>query len=198
MEYQELLWPFSIIPDFYVCVDLETTGLPDANGSPDIVTLGITVVRERKITQGAEFQIRPSRPIAESARSVHRISDEEASSFGLLEPQWPQIFRLLSEQLIVIHNASFDWPIVIDHIERHALQAPKINGIFCSQKSAIPWALANKIKCSERGPSLDTLTKTLRLPDLRGENSGVHGALIDSRLTALLVESLRDEFSRGS
>ena len=198
MEYQELLWLFSLLPDSYVCIDLETTGLPDISGPPDIVTIGIVTIRDKQIVQGAEFQIKPSRPISKSAQDVHGISDQEAASFRSIESQWPDISSLLSEQLIVIHNASFDWPILIDHTKRFSVKLPSIKGVFCSQKSAFPWALANKIKCSERGPSLNTLTEILRVQDLRGENEGVHGALIDSRQTALMIERLREEFSPDS
>ena len=57
--YKELLWIFTQLPDDYIVLDTETTGLPDENGPPDIVTLGITVVRYRKIGASVEFKIRP-------------------------------------------------------------------------------------------------------------------------------------------
>ena len=36
--YKELLWIFTQLPDDYIVLDTETTGLPDENGPPDIVT----------------------------------------------------------------------------------------------------------------------------------------------------------------
>jgi DNA polymerase-3 subunit epsilon len=47
--YKELLWIFTQLPDDYTVLDTETTGLPDENGPPDIVTLGLTVVINRAI-----------------------------------------------------------------------------------------------------------------------------------------------------
>ncbi len=48
------------------------------------------------------------------------------------------------------------------------------------------------LKCSERGPSLDTLSQALAVKDLRRENRGVHGAMIDAKQTAAVVEALRN------
>lgn len=57
--YKELLWIFTQLPDDYIVLDTETTGLPDENGPPDIVTFGITVVRKREIAESVEFKTRP-------------------------------------------------------------------------------------------------------------------------------------------
>jgi len=92
----------------------------------------------------------------------------------------------------VIHNASFDWPILLDHVDRHHLAPPKTKGVFCSQKAAIPWAQAMNLPCRHRGPSLDTLTKALDVEDLRAKGNGIHGAGIDSLQAAQVVEGMRN------
>lgn len=189
--YRELLWIFSQLPDNYVVLDTETTGLPDQDGLPDIVTLGITVVKDRSIIGAMEFSTRPQRTISKEAESVHGISNQQASLFKTFDSQWLEIANHFNDRLVVIHNASFDWPVLLDHVDRHKLERPKIKGVFCSQKSAIPWAQANDLECGHRGPSLDTLTKMLGVEDLRKELSGVHGAKIDSQQTACVVEELR-------
>ena len=74
--HNELLWIFTQLPDDYIVIDTETTGLPDGNGLPDIVTLGITVVSGREIAESIEFEIRPTRVISEQAQAVHGITDE--------------------------------------------------------------------------------------------------------------------------
>jgi len=190
--YKELLWIFTQLPDDYIVLDTETTGLPDENGLPDIVTLGITVVRNREIAESVEFKTRPQEHIAEEAQSIHGITNEQAAEFKSFDSQWSQMAEYLSDQLIVIHNASFDWPILLDHVVRHGLAMPEIQGVFCSQKAAIPWAQAMNLPCSHRGPSLDTLTKVLGVEDLRAKKGGgIHGAEIDSRQTAWIVEVMR-------
>lgn len=188
----QLLWIFTQLPDDYAVLDTETTGLPDEYGLPDIVTLGITVVRNREIAESIEFETRPQRGIAEEAQAIHGISNAQAAAFASFASQWDQMAGYLKDQLVVIHNASFDWPILLDHVDRYDLELPKIQGVFCSQKAAIPWAQAGKLPCSHRGPSLDALTKALGVADLRAKKGGIHGAKIDSQQTALVVEAIRN------
>lgn len=189
--YKELLWIFTQLPDDYIVLDTETTGLPDENGPPDIVTLGITVVRNRAIAESVEFKTRPQKRISEEAQRIHGITNEQAAEFAAFDSQWNPIADYLKDQLIVIHNASFDWPILLDHVARYGLSMPPVQGVFCSQKAAIPWAQATDLSCSHRGPSLDTLTKVLGVEDLRGKEGGSHGAEIDSQQAAQVVERMR-------
>ena len=190
--YNELLWIFTQLPDDYIVLDTETTGLPDENGLPDIVTLGITVVRGREIAESVEVKTRPRKRISEEAQAVHGITSEQAAAFEPFDSQWQQIAEYLKDQLIVIHNASFDWPILLDHIERYGLAMPQINGVFCSQKAAIPWAQAMNLPCSHRGPSLDLLTKLLAIENRRTDREGIHGAAIDSQQAAQIAEVMRN------
>jgi DNA polymerase-3 subunit epsilon len=189
--YNELLWIFTQLPDDYIVLDTETTGLADESGLPDIVTLGLTVVRDREIVESVEFETRPQKSISEEAQSIHGITNEQAANFDSFESQWNQIADYLKNQLVVINNASFDWPILLDHVGRYGLALPEIQGVFCNQKAAIPWADAMDLRCSSRGPSLDTLTKALGVEDLRAKSGGTHGAEIDSQQTALVVETMR-------
>lgn len=189
--YNELLWAFTQLPDNYIVLDTETTGLPDENSLPDIVALGVTLVRNRDIAESAEFKTRPQKGISEEARSIHGITNEQVAGFKSFDSQWNQIADYLSDQLIVIHNASFDWPILLGQVARYHLNMPSIKGVFCSQKAAIPWAQAMHLPCSHRGPSLDTLTEALNVEDLRAMDDGIHGAKIDSRQAAWVVEVMR-------
>lgn len=189
--YSELLWIFTQLPDHYVVLDTETTGLPNENGLPDIVALGITVVGNREIVESVEFKTRPQKRISEEAQSIHGMTNEQAAEFEPFDLQWSQIADYLNNQLIVIHNVSFDWPILLDHVARYHLNMPWIKGAFCSQKAAIPWAQAMDFSCSHRGPSLDILIKALGVENLRAEDGGMHGAEIDSLQAARVVEVMR-------
>jgi DNA polymerase-3 subunit epsilon len=193
VKFGELLWPFSILPVCYACIDTETTGLPNDKDMPDIVSLGITEVQDKKIVSNLEFKIRPHRRINVEAQSVHGITSEESDQFEELETQWPSINRLLSNRLVVIHNSSFDWPILLDQLARYGLSPPIVEGVFCSQKSAYPWAIANGLECTRRGPSLDVLTATFGVENLRARGGGLHGAAIDSQQTVLVVEKLLEQ-----
>ena len=105
--HNELLWIFAQLSDDYIVLDTETTGLPDGNGLPDIVTLGITVVRSREIAEPIEFETRPTRAISEQAQAVHGITDEQAAAFETFESQWSQIANILK-----INSSSFTTPVL--------------------------------------------------------------------------------------
>ena len=149
------------------------------------------MVRNREIAESIEFATRPQQKISEEARSIHGIRNEQAAKFESFDSQWQRIDDYLKDQLIVIHNASFDWPILLDHVDRHHLLLSKIQGVFCSQKAAISWAQAMSLQCSHRGPSLDTLTKALDVESLRIKGGGIHGAKIDSCQAAQVIEVMR-------
>jgi DNA polymerase-3 subunit epsilon len=189
--FSELLWIFTQLPDDYVVLDTETTGLPDESGLPDIVSLGLTVVRQREIQNTFEFRIKPQKPISAEAQAIHGITNEEAAAFEPFDAQCPQILQYLESQLVVIHNASFDWPILNDQVAKANSSVPVIRGVFCSQKAATPWAQSMGLPCSSRGPSLDTLTKALGVTDMRKDLEGKHSAGNDSQQAALMVERLR-------
>ncbi len=89
--YNELLWIFTQLPDSYIVLDTETIGLPDEYGQPDIVTLGVTVVRNRDIIESVEFKTRPQKRISEEAQSIHGISNEQSAGFESFDSQWNQI-----------------------------------------------------------------------------------------------------------
>ena len=188
--YNELLWIFTQLPNDYIVLDTETTGLPEENDPPDIVTLGITVVRHREIAESVEFKTRPQKNISEEAQSIHGITNEKAAEFESFDAQWNQIAEYFKDQLVVIHNASFDWPILLEHVARYGLTMPSINGVFCSQKAATPWAQAKNLPCSHRGPSLDLLTEVFGVEDLRSKSDGIHGAAIDCLQTAQVIEAI--------
>ncbi len=189
--YPELLWPFRSLPKDYVVLDLETTGLIDDIGAPSILTIGIVEVKDGQPGNGTEMFARPRRPITQEATAIHGITEDKAASFPALEESWDTLSSLLHGRLVVIHNAAFDWVVISEIAREKQLQLPNVEGVFCSQRSASPWAQACGLTLSGRGPSLDTLTEVLRITNLRAKNKGIHGALVDAKQTVKVVERLR-------
>jgi DNA polymerase-3 subunit epsilon len=187
----QLLWPFKQLPNEYLVLDTETTGLFDAEGAPGIISLGLVLIRQGEVQDSQEFLIRPHRQITAEASGINGISQEQAMSHPTFKEQWPLIRPWIEGRLVVMHNAFFDWSLIADHIERYAVTAPNVAGVFCSQRAAQPWAQALGIPCSERGPSLDALTKHLGINSLRQANQNYHGALIDAQQTANVVRHLQ-------
>lgn len=186
---RESLQPFATLPASYVVLDTETTGLPDTSGLPGIVSLGITCVQNRIVKKTTQFKVKPYRPILKEAENIHGISNEQASTFTCFEKAWPLMKVLLDNHLLVMHNAGFDWPILEFHLVHFQCEPPVVKGTFCSQQSAIRFAEEEGIALSRRGPSLDNLSDFLKIESLR--HDGIHGAGIDSRQTAFVVERLR-------
>jgi DNA polymerase-3 subunit epsilon len=192
VEFPELLWPFLQVPDDYIVLDLETTGLFDEGGAPSILTIGVVDVSRGQAVSEIEYRARPSRPITEGARAVHGISEAEASEFPEINNCWDDLLSILHGRLVVIHNAAFDWMVINETARKHKFRVPHVEGVFCSQKSSYPWALAVGLEVSARGPSLDSLTRKFEIHDMRADIEGLHGALVDAKQTASLVEVLKE------
>lgn len=188
-NYSELLWSFRCLPNTYVVIDTETTGLFN-DDAPGLVSVGVVKISESKTLIEKEFKVKPVKTISAEAESVHGISNSMAASFPEFPEVWPRISEIISGSLVVMHNASYDWRVLKSNSDRFGLAVPDIKGVFCSQKSAYPWAESVGIKVSTRGPSLDSLTVFFELEDLRAE-AGFHGSLIDAKQTAAVVEALK-------
>ena len=187
----QLLWPFKSLPEEYAVIDTETTGLFDAEGAPGIISLGVVLVREGEINAGEEFLLRPHRPMTEEASKINGITQKQAEHHPAFCEQWPKVLPWIEGRLLIIHNASFDWPLIVDHVERYSVTAPRLEGIFCSQRAAQPWAQVTGIPCSARGPSLDNLSEYLGLENLRHAQGNRHGALVDAKQTAKVIVRLQ-------
>ena len=181
--YRELLWPFTRLPAQYVVVDTETTGLFDGDSAPGLVSIGLVEVNESQLFSETEIRVRPWTKISREAQDVHGISNEDANKFPELSEVWPELMQLISGRLLVMHNASYDWRVLVENSARAGLRLPSIRGVFCTQKTAYPWAEAIGLPVSRRGPALDTLTQHLGIEDHRAE-LGFHGALVDAKQTA--------------
>ncbi len=171
----ELLWSFGQLPSRYVVLDTETTGLIDGNNFPHLVSIGVAFVDGGKLIGDRQLFVRPFQAITARSKKIHGIGDREAKQFPRLRDIWPDLCSALDGRLVVIHNASFDWRILNEVGKTSALSLPDVRGVFCTQKGATPWAVANGIPCSKRGPSLDSLTSVFGLENLR-ERTGFHSA----------------------
>lgn len=193
--YEQFLWSFGQLPDEYIVIDTETTGLFDGTDAPDLVSIGVALIERNEVIDKDEYLIKPSRSFTDNADSIHGFSWEESQQHPELSENWAKISEHLKNKLIIVHNALFDWRVITAASERADLTLPEVSGVFCSQRAAQPWAMANGIQCSERGPSLDALAQFLEIPNSRGRKGGIHRSDIDAELTGLVVESLRQRFT---
>lgn len=182
-----LLWPFKLLPNEYVVLDIETTGLIDKDEYPGVISIGLAKVCNGEVTDGVEVLSKPHKEISAEASKVNGFTNHQIESFPSPVDVWDKVFQFCDGQLLVIHNASFDFPVLVDHIKRYSLTGLNISGVFCMQKNAQPWAFLKQIPCSQRGPSLDALTSHFGIRDLRNENQGIHSALYDAKQSASVM-----------
>lgn len=187
----QLLWPFQNLPNEYVVVDTESTGLFDDEGAPGLITLGAVRVKDGKIEKVLEVKSRPHRALKKEASLINGFDMDEVKTFHHPIESWAEVEAFVSDRLLVMHNAAFDWRLIQDHIQRHQLNQLNVAGVFCSQRAAQPWAEAVGLKCSSRGPSLDALTEYLSVADLRESQGNIHYASDDAIQTAGVIHKLK-------
>lgn len=186
MAFSELLAPLALIPDEYVVIDTETSGLFEGNKAPEPISLGLVRVIKEKAVSRHEFNIHSERPFTHNAGSVHSIPPSNVCRFPDLSESWPDICESINNQFVVAYNALFDWRVLVFAGQTKALPNVQPAGVFCAQRAAQPWAMANNIECSERGPSLDAISQYLDL----GSNAR-HSALGDALLSYEVIVKLR-------
>ena len=185
-----LLWPFHNLPNDYIVVDTESTGLFDEEGAPGLISFGAARVKNGKVEEILEVKSRPHRALKKEASLINGFDIDEVKAFPLPIESWAQVEALVNDQLLIMHNAAFDWRLIQDHIQRYQLAPLNITGVFCSQRAAQPWAESIGIKCSSRGPSLDTLTEYLAVESLRAKQGNIHHASDDAMQTAAVINKL--------
>jgi len=186
----KLLWPFRNLPNEYVVVDTESTGLFDEDGAPGLITLGAARVKNGKVEEILEVQSRPHRELKKEASLINGFDASEVKTFPLPNENWRKVEDLLNGKLVIMHNAAFDWRLIQDHIQRYQLTQLNVAGVFCSQRATQPWAEVVGIKCSSRGPSLDSLTEYLAVKNLRENEGNIHYASHDAIQTAGVINKL--------
>ena len=189
MPYSELLAPFHFLPETYVVIDTETTGLFEGDVAPDPVTLGVVRIDKGKVLSRHEFKIRSTRSYTHNAQSVHSIASRTAHEFPKLSESWPAICELTDSTYVVAYNALFDWRVLVAAGEASDLPPLKPHGVFCAQRAAQPWAMANGLECTERGPTLDAVSKFLGL-----SSDARHSAIGDAFLAHQVIARLRARF----
>ncbi|HEV8597914.1 MAG TPA: UvrD-helicase domain-containing protein, partial [Gemmatimonadales bacterium] len=94
----------------FVAVDIETT---DFTAACDIVELGAVRVSGGAIVAEYGQLVKPRVPIAESARRVHGITDDDVREMPTLAAAWPGFRGFCGEDIWVAHNGNgLDFPVL--------------------------------------------------------------------------------------
>jgi DNA polymerase III subunit epsilon len=118
---------FDISNARFAFLDLETTGLSPWFGDR-ICEVGIVISEGKRIKEQVQTLVNPERPLSPGAASTNGLSDEELKSAPLFEEVAPKLLGLLSDTVVVCHNAKFDIQFLDSEYKRlgHEIQIPNL------------------------------------------------------------------------
>ncbi|MCB0412065.1 MAG: 3'-5' exonuclease [Bdellovibrionales bacterium] len=139
----------------FIAFDLETTGfLP---GVDKIVEIGAVRFFRDEVEAVFSTLVDPKMPIPEAASRVNGISNEMVTGKPTIMDLLPSFAEFCGEEVIVAHNAAFDFQFLAADIQKHESPAPKglVLDTFGMAKKVFP-GLANY--------KLGTLVQHLNIP----------------------------------
>jgi len=160
-----------VVPDCFVVVDLETTGLD--YGDDAIVEIGAVRVKNSQVTETYHTMVDPLRPMPAEATAVNGITQEMVDGQPWLCEVLPAFLDFLGDDVVVAHNATFDGNFIMQACLRLDLATPA--AFFDTMNLARYWPEAANKKQS-------TLLKAAGI-----ENDQAHRALSDAEALAKFV-----------
>jgi len=103
------------VPNVYVAIDLETTGLDPERDA--IIEIGAVRFRGDQVLGTFESLVNPGRPIPYSIQPLTGIKPDDVRHAPPLASVLPRLRRLVGDQPIVGHNVGFD----LSFLGRHDL-----------------------------------------------------------------------------
>jgi len=157
-----------------IVLDTETTGLDPATGDR-IVEIGC-VELVNHLTSGETFQcyINPEREMPEGAFRVHGLSAQFLADKPVFGDIADSFLEFLSDDKLIIHNASFDLGFLnaeFERIGRRILPPARAIDTLALVRRKYPGAPAN----------LDALCRRFEIDN---SERNLHGALLDAQLLA--------------
>ncbi|MEP7135718.1 MAG: exonuclease domain-containing protein [Chloroflexota bacterium] len=118
---------FDISNARFAFLDLETTGLSPWFGDR-ICEVGIVITEGKRIKEQYQSLVNPEHPISPGAASTNGLTDAELASAPVFEEVAPKVLGLLSDTVVVCHNAQFDIQFLDSEYKRlgHEIQIPNL------------------------------------------------------------------------
>lgn len=165
----------------FVAFDLETTGtLP---GVDRIVEVGAVRFVDGEVDALFSTLVDPERPIPAGASAVNGISDDMVQGKPKIESLLEPLTQFCGDDIMVAHNAAFDFQFLMSDYKRFEIPAPK-GTVLCS------YLMAKKIFPGLANYKLGTLVQHLQIP-----SSEFHRAEADATYCAKLFHKMVERVS---
>jgi len=101
----------------YIVLDLETTGL--STKYDHIIEFGATYVRNGAVKESKQMFIKPPISVPEFIKKKCNITDEMLENAKTFEEAIEDLLKLIGDNVIVAHNASFDFNFLNDQLIKY-------------------------------------------------------------------------------
>jgi len=163
-----------------VVLDTETTGLNFKSGDRIIEVGCVELINHVSTGKTLQFYCSVNKTIDAGAIKVHGITNEFLQSHPPFEDQVSLFLDFISNDTLIIHNASFDLGFINNELQ--IMGKPNLNNFV------IDTVLLAREKLNTRIANLDFLCRRFSI-DLA--ERGLHGALLDSQLLAEVYLELK-------
>lgn len=165
--------------DRLVALDLETTGLDTAEDR--IIQIGMIELIDNRLSGNALSQlVNPQVSIPTASTRIHGIKNEDIAGKSSLLEKIDEIMKFIDGCGLIMHNADFDRIMFINELKRY--------GFFEKYRpdnlSFHDTLLMSRDRFPGQRNDLSSVCSRLGIATADRDNTGLHDALADARLTA--------------
>lgn len=140
-------------------LDVETTGRDPITDR--VIELGIVVGQRGQVVRRHNWMINPERPIAEDARAVHGISDDDVKDAPVFAAVAGEIIEALKGTVLAAYNAGFDKAFLFAEMERAEVETNVVASLQRKVEWMDPLVWARELYAEERSRGLGDMAARL-------------------------------------
>ena len=164
-----------------IALDTETTGLEISEGHRVIEVAGVEIIDGEKTDNEFHTYVQPNKLVGKS-EDIHGISDTFLKGKPTFKQISDDLLSFIEDSTLVIHNATFDLSFLNNELKLAGIKE-SIESFCNKDKPFIDTLVLDKKENPGNRHSLDALCRRYQIDD---SSRIKHGALIDSRILALV------------
>ncbi len=165
------------IPNNYVVVDIETTGLNPVKN--EIIELSAIKVVDNKIFEKFSYLIKPNEVVGWFITNLTGITNDMLKNAPTIEEVLPEFHNFVAKEIIVGHNIRFDISFIKAHSKR-VFDTDFVN------KSVDTLKIARKVLPQLQSYKLQSIAEHYKI-----KTAGLHRGLVDCEITYQVLTNLR-------